>query len=80
MSFIKGPLSGGRVLLLLSGRMEGRPVGALKPHHDRLVVQFTTKRTGRAWLYREQLRYIGFASYCAARPRRRISTMRRAST
>ena len=25
---------------------------------DRLVVQFTTKRTARAWLYREQLRDI----------------------
>jgi transposase len=25
---------------------------------DRLVVQFTTKRTARAWLYREQLRDV----------------------
>jgi hypothetical protein len=25
---------------------------------DRLVIQFTTKRTVRAWLYREQLRNI----------------------
>jgi transposase len=25
---------------------------------DRLVIQFTTKRTARAWLYREQLRDI----------------------
>jgi hypothetical protein len=25
---------------------------------DRLVIQFTTKRTARAWLYREQLRNI----------------------
>jgi transposase len=54
---------------------------------DRLVIQFTTKRTARAWLYREQLRNIldrkqinvvstMLAQWCADVTRSKVESMK----